>query len=258
MLVDTHVHINFPEYGLDLAEVAARWRAAGVVQLVHSCVEPQEFPQLQKIADQFPEEVYLSVGLHPLHCDQALPVAAVVEALYLAAQDPRVVAIGETGLDFFKATNLDQQKAYFLAHITVAQALDLPLIVHCRDAAQAAAEIFGSCGPVKAVMHCWTGNAEETKLFVSLGLAVSFSGVVTFKKAETVHQALQVVPLAQLLIETDCPFLAPVPLRGKRNEPAFVAHVAQRVAQLRNLDLAELAEITTHNAQQLFRLPSLR
>lgn len=256
-LIDTHVHINFSDYTADLDQVAERWRAAGVVQLVHSCVEPQEFPQLQKIADRFPEEVYLSAGLHPLYCEAARPVAQLTAHLYASAQDPRVVALGETGLDFFKATNQAQQMEYFQAHIRVAQALDLPLIIHCRDAAPEAVAILRAAGPVKAVMHCWTGSPEETEWFVDLGFAVSFSGVVTFKKAERVQAALQRVPLAQLLIETDCPYLAPVPLRGKRNEPAFVAHTAQRVAELRGLDLADLAQITTDNARALFRLPVL-
>ncbi|WP_287130170.1 TatD family hydrolase [Candidatus Cyanaurora vandensis] len=254
-LIDTHVHINFPDYRSDLWQVAERWRAAGVVQLVHSCVEPQEFPDLQRLADQFPQEVYLSVGLHPLHCENAIPVNQLTEQLYTCARDPRVVALGETGLDFFKATNQEQQIELFQAHIAVAQALDLPLIIHCREAADTALEVLAAAGRIRAVMHCWTGTPEETQRFVDLGYAVSFSGVVTFKKAELIQQSLQLVPLNQLLIETDCPYLAPVPMRGKRNEPAFVAHTAQKVADLRGLELADLAQLTTHNARQFFRLP---
>ncbi|WP_218082231.1 TatD family hydrolase [Anthocerotibacter panamensis] len=254
-LIDTHVHINFPEYAADLEQVAERWRAAGVAQLVHSCVEPKEFPEMQRIADHFPKEVYLAVGLHPLHCEDAPP--DLVRQLRACAQDPRVVALGETGLDFFKATNIDEQVAIFKAHIALAQELDLPLIIHCRDAADKACEVLAQAGPVRAVMHCWTGTPEETVSFVALGCFVSFSGVVTFKNAHTIQQSLQVVPLDQLLVETDCPFLAPVPMRGKRNEPAFVAHVAQKVAEVRGLEVEELARITSENARRLFRLPAL-
>ncbi len=253
-LIDTHVHINFPDYRADLDQAAERWRAAGVVQMVHSCVMPAEFGELQAIADRFPE-VFLSVGCHPLHIDEAPPLEPLIQQLYQAAEDKRVVAIGETGLDFFKANNSEAQIVYFKAHIAVAQALDLPLIIHCRDAAAAARELLAQVGPVKAVMHCWTGTAEETRWFADLGFYISFSGVVTFKKATTVHEAVLVVPQDQLLIETDCPYLAPVPMRGKRNEPAFVTHTAQRVAALRGWDLADLARITTANARRLFRLP---
>ncbi len=257
-LIDTHVHINFPEYAADMGEVAARWRAAGVVQMVHSCVTPAEFERTQKLADQFPGEVYLSVGLHPLDCESyGVRAEQLTEQLYHYAQDPRVVAIGETGLDFFKAHNHEQQRILFQCQIKVAQALDLPLIIHCRDAAQMAREILQEAGAVRAVMHCWTGTPEETAWFLELGCYISFSGVVTFKKAEIIQQSLQVVPLDKLLIETDCPFLAPVPMRGKRNEPAFVAQVAHKVAELKQLNLTDLAALTTHNARQVFRLPDL-
>ncbi len=172
-----------------------------------------------------------------------------------AAGDARVVAIGETGLDFFKAENAALQEEAFRAQIDIAQKLDLPLIIHCRDAAAQARAILQSVGPVRGVMHCWGGSASETEWFVELGLFVSFSGIVTFKNATSIREALQVVPLAQLLIETDCPFLAPVPHRGKRNEPAFVAHVAETVAAVRGLSVEALAALTTANARRLFRLP---
>lgn len=253
-LIDTHVHLNFPEYKTTLAEVAARWRAAGVVQLVHSCVSPQEFPTLQAIADQFPAEVYLAVGLHPLDVEGA-SAQTLTQELLSFAQDTRVVAIGETGLDYYKATNKTEQQAIFEAQIAVAAQLKLPLIIHCRDAAQDCWEILRHYPGIQAVMHCWTGTPEETQLFVDLGCYVSFSGVVTFKSAKAVHASACLVPPSQLLIETDCPFLAPVPQRGKSNEPAFVTHVAQKVADLRAISLATLAEQTTANARRLFQLP---
>jgi TatD DNase family protein len=257
-LVDTHVHINFDSFADDLQEVAAAWRQAGVARLVHSCVEPAEFPAMQAIADRFPE-VFLSVGLHPLDMDKWEPTLAEHISL-LAQSDSRVVAIGETGLDFFKADDADLQRQAFWAQLSIAHELDLPVIVHCRDAAPAAAELIQqfqqSVGPVTGVMHCWSGTPEETQWFLDLGFYVSFSGIVTFKNAKQVKASAQIVPFDRLLIETDCPFLSPEPRRKeRRNQPAFVRHVADYLAELRQVDVKELANTTTSNALRLFPLP---
>ncbi|MEN9225401.1 MAG: TatD family hydrolase [Thermostichus sp. DRC_bins_24] len=260
-LVDTHVHLNYPNFAADLPEVAQRWRQAGIRQLVHSCVTPDEFPQLQAIADQYPE-VFLSVGLHPLEARLWQPPMA-AEIARLAAGDPRVVAIGETGLDFYKSdpADIELQKQAFQAQIAIAQRQDLALIIHCRDAAAATHQILSQAiaeaGPVRAVMHCWSGSPAETREFVALGCFISFSGIVTFKNAKAVRESALEVPLTQLLIETDCPFLAPTPFRGKRNEPAYVEQVAHTLADLLGIPLENLAEQTSHNAAQLFRLPVL-
>ncbi|EKQ67446.1 hydrolase, TatD family [Leptolyngbyaceae cyanobacterium JSC-12] len=257
-LVDTHVHINFDTFQEDLESVARRWREVGVVRLVHSCVEPSEFVQIQAIADAFPE-VFFAVGLHPLDVDGKWHPHVVKEILQFAESDQRVVAIGETGLDFFKASNQDQQMQAFEAQLAIAQQLNLPVIVHCREAAAPMADLLRHfCqqnGAVKGVMHCWGGTPEETQWFLDLGFYISFSGTVTFKKAIQVQKSAQMVPSDRLLIETDCPFLAPVPMRGRRNEPAYVKYIAEQVASLRNLSVEELAETTTRNACQLFRLP---
>jgi TatD DNase family protein len=257
-LVDTHVHINFDQFEPDLDAVAARWRAAGVVRLVHSCVSPSEFHRTQALADRF-AELYFSVGLHPLDMDQWHGAIA-DEIQRLARSDKRVVAIGETGLDFFKADNRDVQLEAFGAQLRIAQALDLPVIIHCRDAAATMIEylrqFWQEHGPVQGVMHCWAGDPEETQGFLDLGFHISFSGTVTFKSAKPIQASAQMVPLDRLLVETDCPFLTPVPKRGeRRNEPANVQYVAQFVAQLRGMIPADLARQTTHNACALFRLP---
>ena len=257
-LVDTHVHINFDAYDADRDDVAAAWRSAGVAHLVHSCVDPSEFGKIQAIAQRYPE-VSIAVGLHPLDMDKWTPnTAAQIRAC--ASSDSKVVAIGETGLDFFKADDKDVQKAAFLAQIEIARSLDLPVIIHCRDAAEEMATlletVFSKRGSVKGVMHCWTGTPEETQRFLDLGFFVSFSGIVTFKSAQQVKASAKMVPSDRLLIETDCPFLSPVPQRKvKRNQPAFVRHVAEYVAELRNVSLETLAAQTTRNAQQLFQLP---
>jgi len=257
-LVDTHVHINFDSFDDDRDAVAAAWRQAGVAHLVHSCVDPSEFEKIQAIAQRYPE-VSMAVGLHPLDMDKWTPDTAEKIAT-LAASEPKVVAIGEMGLDFFKADNKAVQTEAFTAQLEVAQSLGLPVIIHCREAADEMAvlleDFFESKGPVKGVMHCWTGTPEETQRFLDLGFFISFSGIVTFKSATQVKASAQMVPGDRLLVETDCPFLSPVPKRKeKRNQPAFVRHVAEHVAELRNVSLETLAIQTTQNAQQLFQLP---
>jgi TatD DNase family protein len=255
-LIDTHVHINFDVFQSDLEAVRDRWREAGVVRLVHSCVEPDEFTSLQALADQFPELSY-AVGLHPLDAHKWTPQMA-SQVLSLARSDARVVAIGEIGLDFFKAENQQEQKAVFEAQLAIALQLNLPVIIHCRDAAYQMQELLQEFwernGRVRGVMHCWGGTPEETQWFLDLGFYISFSGIVTFKNATEIQKSATMVPSDRLLVETDCPFLAPVPKRGKRNEPAFVRHVAEYVARLRNVSLETLAHETTQNACQLFGL----
>jgi len=257
-LVDTHVHINFKDFVPDLAAVRARWQAAGVTRLVHSCVKPTEFNQIQAIADQFPE-LSFAVGLHPLDAS-AWHDGMATEVYNFAQSDRRVVAIGETGLDFYKADNKQQQIEAFTAQLTIARQLDLPVIILCRDAAIATREVLTEINaiapeqPIRGVMHCWAGNPEETQWFLDLGMYISFSGVVTFKSAQTIHASAQIVTSDRLLIETDCPFLAPMPNRGKRNEPAYVLHVAEKLAELRGEELNHIAAQTTKNAYELFKL----
>jgi TatD DNase family protein len=255
-LIDTHVHINFDVFGPELDDVRHRWQEAGVVRLVHSCVEPAEFSGIQALADRFPE-LFFAVGLHPLDAYKWTSQTA-TDILNRAASDTRVVAIGETGLDFYKAENQQQQKEVFEAQLSIANQLDLPVIIHCRDAAvpmrDLLQEFWSRHAPVRGVMHCWGGTPEETQWFLDLGFHISFSGIVTFKSAVQIQESARLVPSDRLLIETDCPFLAPVPKRGKRNEPAFVRYVAECVASLRNVSVDTLAAQTTQNACQLFRL----
>jgi TatD DNase family protein len=256
-LIDTHVHLNFDVFQEDLTSIAQHWRNNGIVHLVHSCVEPDEFETIRAIADRF-EEISFAVGLHPLDSEKWTDsTAGQIESL--ARSDRRVVAIGEMGLDFYKAGNEEHQKEVFRAQLKIARALNKPVIIHCRDAAAAMREELekfqSQFGKVGGVMHCWTGTPEETRWFLDLGFYISFSGVVTFKSARTVHESATVVPDDRLLVETDCPFLAPVPHRGERNEPAHVLNVAQTVARLRDVPLETLAYQTTRNARELFKLP---
>lgn len=256
-LVDSHCHIVFRNFEDDLDAVVARWRQAGVTALVHACVEPSEIPAIRALADRLPELRY-SVGVHPLDTEHWLHDTA--EVLRAAAEDDsRVVAIGELGLDLFRQKNLDDQLAVLLPQLDLAVSLDLPVIIHCRDAAEPMLallrqrQVEGRCP--QGVMHCWGGTPEEMEGFLELGLFISFSGTVTFPRAEATHACARQVPADRFLVETDCPFLAPVPRRGQRNEPAFVAAVAARVAELRGETLAEVALTSSANAASLFRLP---
>ena len=254
-LIDSHVHLNFDVFEPDIEAVRSRWREAGVVRLVHSCVEPSEFASIQALAHRFPE-LGFAVGLHPL--DAAKWTKDTVELILSKARsEPKVVAIGETGLDFYKADNQEQQQMVFEAQLGVASELNLPVIIHCREAAAQVREVLQKWterkGSVRGVMHCWGGTPEETQWFLDLGFYISFSGTVTFKNAGQIHASAQMVKSDRLLIETDCPFLAPVPKRGtRRNEPAYVRYVAEHLARLRGVTLEAIAAQTTQNACQLF------
>ena len=253
-LIDTHVHLNFEVFQEDLEALQDRWREAGVSRLVHSCVEPEEFEGIKALADRFPE-LSLAVGLHPLEAQKWKPETA-NQIRSLACSEERVVAIGEMGLDFYKADNYEQQKAVARAQLEIAQQLDLPVIIHCRDAAAPLAELlqefWQTNGAVRGVMHCWGGNPEETQQFLDVGFYISFSGIVTFKNAKQIQASAEMVPSDRLLIETDCPFLAPVPRRGKRNEPSYVRYVAESLALQKNMNLEALAAQTSENACRLF------
>jgi TatD DNase family protein len=256
-LIDTHVHLNFDSFAPDLEQVAQNWRSAGVVRLVHSCVEPAEFDSIRTLADRYPELAF-AVGLHPLDVEKWSSESG-EQILSLAQSDSRVVAIGEIGLDFYKADNQSLQEQVFRAQLQIAHQLNLPVIIHCRDAATRMAEImrafWAEIGAVRGVMHCWSGTPEETQWFLDLGFYISFSGIVTFKNALQVQESAKLVPAERILVETDCPFLTPVPKRGeRRNQPAYVRYVAEQVAQLRQMPLEALAAQTTANACNLFKL----
>lgn len=256
VLVDSHCHLVFRNFEEDLDDVRERWRQAGVKALVHACVEPSEIPAIRALADRLPELRY-SVGVHPLdtqHWQQ--DTAAVLCAA--ARDDSRVVAIGELGLDLFRQKNLDEQLQVLRPQLDLAVELELPVIIHCRDAAEPMLQELrdradrGACP--RGVMHCWGGTPEEMRGFLELDFYISFSGTVTFPKAEDTHACAREVPAERYLVETDCPFLAPVPRRGKRNEPAYVRAVAERVAELRQESVDQVCRTSTANAMRLFGL----
>ena len=256
-IIDSHCHIVFSDFNEDREKVAERWRKQGVKALLHACVEPSEIPAIKSMADQF-QELRYSVGVHPLDAHHWGPETLSV-LKNAALDDSRVVAIGELGLDLFKAENLSEQLSILMPQLNLAFELKLPVIVHCRDAAKEMLEVFAKlsehgCCP-KGVMHCWSGNVKEMKEFLDLGFYISFSGNVTFKNAIDIHECAKKVPQSRFLVETDSPFLSPVPHRGKRNEPSFVKHVVDKISEIRGESFSEIAEKSTQNARELFALP---
>ena len=254
-LIDSHCHLIFENFEKDLEEVVSRWRAIGVKKLLHACCELSEIPKLKQISRKF-DELYYSVGLHPLEANKwEYDSKSILENA--ARGDERVVAIGELGLDFFKSDNPNKQIDALVPQMYLAFELDLPVIIHCREAANEMIKICkdlskeGKCP--RGVLHCWTGTPNEMKQFLDLGFYISFSGIVTFPKAYEIHECAKIVPSDRYLIETDAPFLAPVPHRGKRNEPAFVETVAKTLANLRCSELESIAKESSTNAEDLFK-----
>jgi TatD DNase family protein len=255
-LVDSHCHLVFRNFEADLDEVRERWQAAGVKALVHACVEPGEIPAIRALADRLPELRY-AVGVHPLdtgHWQSDTP--ALLERS--ARDDHRVVAIGELGLDLYRDKNLEQQLHVLRPQLDLAVSLDLPVIIHCRDAAEPMLDELrertarNACP--RGVMHCWGGTPAEMDAFLDLGFLISFSGTVTFPKALEIQACARAVPADRYMVETDCPFLAPVPRRGQRNEPANVSSVAACVADLRQESFDQVCRTSTANASGLFGL----
>jgi len=257
-LVDSHCHVAEPEFDADRADVLQRAAANGVSTLV--CVGATGPAQtnaraLALVGRQGPVEIVATVGVHPHHASTADDAAfALLERL---ARAPGVVAIGETGLDFhYNFSPPAAQRAAFARTVALARAVGLPLVVHVREAHVEAAELLGAEGAaaVGGVIHCFTGGRDDARRYLDLGFHISVAGVVTFKNADALRAAVRAVPRDRLLVETDAPYLAPVPHRGRRNEPAHVRVVAEAVAAVRGEPFAAVAEATTANACRLFRL----
>ena len=260
MLIDSHAHLDFAEYGADLDATVARARAAGLVHVV-VIGQWREGAGMEGARDAVAlarrDRGFFSAtaGVHP-H-DAARAAEADFAALELLCADSSVVAVGECGLDFhYDRSPREVQRAVFIRQLRLARKLQKPVVVHTREADLETAEILAAeLGPDGGVIHCFTSDWAAAQPYLALGMSLSFSGVLTFKNAEPVREAARRAPLDRLLVETDCPFLAPLPHRGKRNEPAWVALTAARLAELRGLPLAELELATTANARRALRLP---
>ena len=254
MLIDSHCHLNCLNLdahngSLDSAVQAARDN--GVSHMLCVCIDMEHFPEVLQCAETY-DDVTASVGQHP---NDPIDVEPTVEDLVRLADHPKVVAIGETGLDYFRSEgDLDWQRERFRTHIAAAKQAQKPLIIHTRDAREDTIQIMReeNASDVGGVMHCFTETWEMAKQAMDMGFLISFSGIVTFKNAKELQDVARKVPLESMLIETDSPYLAPVPFRGKPNEPAYVRHVAEFLAELRGVSFEEIAEVTTANYYGVF------
>ncbi|MGE0765420.1 MAG: TatD family hydrolase [Hyphomicrobiaceae bacterium] len=254
MLVDHHCHLDFPDFEADRDAYVARARDAGVGVLVTISTQIRNHAAYRAIAEAY-DDVYCTVGTHPHRAHEELDIG--LDEIIRLSEHPKCVGIGEAGLDYFyKKSPPEAQAEGFRRHIAAARETGLPLEIHTRDADQDTIRILEdetAKGPFPAILHCFTGGAELARRAVALGHYVSFSGVVTFKKSDALRAIAAEVPLDRLLIETDAPFLAPEPFRGKRNEPAFVVHTAAALARVRGISPTELGTATTANFYRLFR-----
>ena len=252
MLVDSHCHLNFSEFTENIQAVRQLMHDSQVGHALCVSVTLDKFPEVLSLAEQY-DNFYASVGVHPDYEDIEEPS---VEVLVSLAQHPKIVAIGETGLDYFRLTgDLEWQRERFRTHIRAAILANKPLIIHTRSAAEDTLRIMQEEGANKVggVMHCFTESLEVALEAIELGFYISFSGIVTFKNATQIKEVALAIPLDKMLVETDSPYLAPVPFRGKTNQPAYVKYVAQEIANLREISLNAVMQATTENFFTLFK-----
>jgi TatD DNase family protein len=251
MFIDSHCHLNFPELAENLDEVLANMGRNEVSQALCVGVNLENFPQILALAEQH-ENIYASVGVHP---DYELDTEPTQEQLMQLAQHPEVIAIGETGLDYFRLKgDLEWQRTRFRTHIRAARESRKPLIIHTREAAPDTLRIMAEEGAdqIGGVMHCFTESLDVALAAIEMNFFISFSGIVTFKSAASIKEVARSIPLNRILIESDAPYLAPVPYRGKLNQPAYVKHVAEEIAKLRGIPVEEVGHATSLNFGRLF------
>jgi TatD DNase family protein len=254
MLIDSHCHLDFPDFAGELDAVVGRARAADIARMVTISTRVARHAELLAIAERFPD-VYCSVGTHPHHADEELDITAA--DLLSRAQHSKVVAIGEAGLDYhYERSPRAAQERGFRTHIKAARDSGLPLVIHSREADADTARILEEetgQGAFPAVLHCFTGGPELARRAIALGLFISFTGILTFKNSAALRAIAAELPADRILVETDAPYLAPSPFRGKRNEPAYVGEVAKVLAEARGVPFEEIAQQTTDNFFALFR-----
>jgi TatD DNase family protein len=253
MLIDSHCHLDFPDFASELDDVVARARAAGIARVVTISTRVRRFEGVLAIAERFPE-VYCSVGTHPHYAHEELDITAA--NLVAHTRHPKVVALGEAGLDYhYDRSPRDAQERGFRTHIAAARETGLPLVIHSREADADTARILEEetgQGAFPAVLHCFTGGADLARRAIALGLSISLTGILTFKNSTALRAIAAELPADRILIETDAPYLAPLPFRGKRNEPAYVVETAKILAETRGVSFDEIAQQTSENFFRLF------
>ena len=251
MLFDTHAHLDDDKFNDDFDEVIEKITSSEVKYIVDIGADLESSKKAVDIASKYPF-IYAAVGVHPCSADTT---DSCIDELFALAKNEKVVAIGESGLDYYwDDVERDVQKASFIRHIELANKLDLPLIVHNRDAHQDTLEILKTHPLKSGIVHCFSGSADVAKEVIKLGLYISFSGSLTFKNAKNLPEALKVVPLDRLLVETDSPYLSPEPFRGKRNDPTNVYYTAQKMAEILDMPVEEISRITFENAKRIYKL----
>ena len=253
MLVDSHCHLDFPELSGDLDAIFMLMRENGVGRALCISVRLEDFPRVRALAETH-DHLYATVGVHPDYEEIHEPA---VEELVQLAGHPKVISIGETGLDYYRLKgDLEWQRDRFRTHIRAARTSGKPLVIHTRSAAEDTLRIMHEEGAanVGGVMHCFTESWETAQAAIGLGFYISFSGIVTFKNAHAIKEVAKQVPLERMLIETDSPYLAPAPFRGKINQPGYVKYVAEEIARLKGVNVEEVAKKTTDNFFKLFKL----
>ncbi len=254
MLIDSHCHLNMKEFETNLPEVLARADSAHVSHMQTICTRLEDLPGLIQIAEKYPN-IYCSVGIHPHEIETAGDLTA-EELIRLAMSHPKIIGIGETGLDYYyEHSKRDIQQAFFVNHIRAAQETKKPLIVHSRNADDDTIAILQSEMKTKqfpGLIHCFSSTKDLAQASLDIGLYISIAGIITFKNADELREIVSYVPLDRILVETDSPYLAPIPMRGKTNEPAFVEFVAKKIAEVKGLSFEQVALATTENFHRLF------
>lgn len=253
MLVDSHCHLDFPGLSDNLSAILENMLQQGVTHALCIGVDIENFPRVLALAEKH-TNIYASVGVHPDYEDVREPT---IEELVKFATHPKVLAIGETGLDYYRLKGeLEWQRERFRTHIQAARKIGKPLIIHTREAADDTLRIMAEehADEVGGIMHCFTENTQAAQRALELNFHISFSGIVTFKSAEQVREVVRITPLERILVETDAPYLAPVPYRGKTNQPAYVKYVAEKIAEIKGITIEETMEVTSRNFFNLMKI----
>jgi TatD DNase family protein len=255
MYIDTHAHLTFPEFDLDLPDIIHRAKNGGIESIINIALDDEAIRNSVRIAEEYPGFVFTAAGIHPHEA------SGWKESDYQKFKDlvkkHKLIAIGETGLDYhYKLSPIEQQQMVFRKFLQLAQELDLPAVIHSREASHDTMTIIReeNRGKLKGVLHCFAGDMDLAKAALDMGLYISFTGNITFPKADKIRQAAKEIPLERIMIETDCPFLAPQAFRGKRNEPVYVVVAAEKIAEIKSVSAEEIAIVTTRNARKLFKL----
>jgi len=251
-IIDSHCHLDFEEFNEDIDEVLKRAKDNKIIGIQTICTKVSEFKRILNIANKY-KNIWCSIGVHPHNTENE---EFSVNQIIKLSQSEKVIGIGETGLDYYyKNSNIQSQKESFINHIKISRETGLPLIIHARDADEDIVKLLqkeNQHGEVKGVIHCFTSTKNMAKAVLEMGLYISFSGIITFKNAENIRECCKIVPIDKILIETDAPFLAPVPNRGKRNEPSYIINTLKMLSEIKEVDVKEMAEITTNNFFNLF------